>query len=73
MLHNTTSDGVVRIEYYDDEAGEMAGANKRTILLKGFGDCRQVTGDKSHPYVFEITSQIGKLKIKFDPRKFITI
>ena len=50
----------MRIEYYDDEAGEMVGGSRRTILLRGFGECRQTTGDKSHPYVFELTSQIGK-------------
>lgn len=60
VLHNTSSDGVVRIEYYDDEAGEMAEANKRTVVLRGFGECRQLPGDKLRPYVFELTSQIGK-------------
>eukprot|EP00731_Ephydatia_muelleri_P020832 Em0013g559a len=59
VLHNTSSDGVVRIEYYDDEAGEKTGLNKTTLLLREFADCRQLPGDKSQSYVFELTSQTG--------------
>ena len=60
VLHNTSSDGVVRIEYYDDEAGERTEVNKTTLLLREFADCRQLPGDKSQSYVFELTSQTGK-------------
>lgn len=60
MFYATSHEGVVRLEYFDNEACERNGLGKRTIPLRGCSGVNQTVGDKAHPYVFELQSQIGK-------------
>ena len=59
MLYATSHEGVIRLEYFDNEACERSGVGKRTIPLRDCSGVNQTVGDKIHPYTFEIHSQIG--------------
>ena len=60
ILYATTIEGVVRIEYYDNESCEATQIGKRTIPLRDCMDFSQSVGHKAHPHIFELTSQIGE-------------
>ena len=60
MLYATSHEGVVRMEYFDNESCEKSGIGKRTIPLRDSSGIKQSIGDKTHPYVFELQSQLGK-------------
>lgn len=60
VLFATTHEGVVRIEYYDNESCEATQIGKRTIPLRDSIGLAQIPGNKTQPYMFEITSQIGE-------------
>lgn len=60
MLHATTHEGVVRLEYYDTEELARNDVGKRTIPLRDSSPPSTAVGDKLHPYVFQLTTQIGK-------------
>ncbi len=59
ILHGTSHEGVVRIEYFDSQESAMNGIGKRTIPLRDSRDFDTAPGNKLHPYVFQFTSQIG--------------
>ncbi len=59
MLHATSHEGVIRMEYFDSDACEIGSLGKRTIPLRDCSGIKQSVGDKTHPYVFELQSQIG--------------
>ena len=60
VLHSTTHEGVVRLEYYDSQDAARNGVGKRTIPLRDSTSLNVTSGDKLHPYVFQFTSQIGE-------------
>ena len=60
VLFATTHEGVVRIEYYDNESNEVAQMGKRTIPLRDSIGLVQIPGNKTQPFMFEFTSQIGE-------------
>ena len=60
VLFGTTHEGVVRIEYYDNESNEVAQMGKRTIPLRDSIGLVQIPGNKAQPFMFEFTSQIGE-------------
>ena len=59
MLHATSHEGVVRLEYYDSEECARLDVGKRTIPLRDSTAPSTTTGNKLHPYVFQLTTQIG--------------
>ena len=59
VLHATTHEGVMRVEYFDEEDHEAPGLGKRTIPLRGAHGIVQSAGSKTRPFVFEFSSQIG--------------
>ncbi len=61
MLHATSHEGVIRMEYFDSEGCEIGSIGKRTIPLRDCSGIQQSVGDKTRPYVFELQSQLGKL------------
>ena len=50
----------MRIEYYDNESNEVAQMGKRTIPLRDSIGLVQIPGNKTQPFMFEFTSQIGE-------------
>ena len=63
MLHCTTHEGVVRMEYFDSKEAARSGAGRRTIPLRDSSSMSTAAGDKLHPYVFQFTSQLGECVI----------
>ena len=64
MVFATTHEGVVRMEYFDNEGSEATQIGKRTIPLRDSIGLAQMPGNKTQPYMFEITSQIGEGGVK---------
>ena len=60
MLHCTTIEGVVRLEYFDSESYEAMGMGKRTIPLRQCRDISPTGGTKRHPYVFQFSTHMGE-------------
>lgn len=60
MLYATSHEGVIRMEYFDNEACEIGSLGKRTIPLRDCSGIQESVGDKTHPYVFQLQSQLGK-------------
>lgn len=60
ILYRTSHEGVVRIEYYDSQECAKNGVGKRTIPLRDSRELSTAPGNKLHPYVFQLTSQIGE-------------
>ena len=61
ILHGTSHEGVVRVEYFDNNDCGVNGVGKRTIPLRDSSELTIGTGNKIHPYVFQFRSQIGIL------------
>ncbi len=61
MLHATSHEGVIRMEYFDSDACEIGSLGKRTIPLRDCSGIKQSVGNKTQPYVFELQSQIGNI------------
>lgn len=59
MLHATSHEGVVRLEYYDSEEFAKSDVGKRTIPLRDSTAPTTAVGNKLHPYVFQLKTQIG--------------
>jgi hypothetical protein len=59
VLHSTTIDGIVRLEYFDNESFEATAMGKRTIPLRQCRDLCPASGNKTHPYVFQFTTPMG--------------
>ena len=60
MLHSTTHEGVVRLEYYDKEESAIKGENKRVIILRNCTGCCETSEYKrTRPHAFQFTSNLG--------------
>jgi hypothetical protein len=59
VLHCTTIEGIVRLEYFDSETYEATAMGKRTIPLRQCKDISPTSGTKTHPYVFQFTTPMG--------------
>ena len=60
VLHCTTIEGIVRLEYFDNESYEATAMGKRTIPLRQCRDISPTGGTKTHPYVFQFTTPMGE-------------
>lgn len=60
VLHSTTIEGIVRLEYFDNESYEATAMGKRTIPLRQCRDLSPTNGTKTHPYVFQFTTPMGE-------------
>ena len=63
MLHCTTIEGIVRLEYFDSESFEATAMGKRTIPLRQCRDLAPAGGSKTHPYVFQFSTPMGETSI----------
>lgn len=61
VLHSTTIEGIVRLEYFDSDEYETTCIGKRTIPLRECSNLSPTTGTKTHPYVFQFTSHMGEM------------
>ena len=60
VLHSTTIEGIVRLEYFDNESFEATVMGRRTIPLRQCRDLCPASGNKTHPYVFQFTTPMGE-------------
>ncbi len=66
VLHATTHDGVVRLDYYEREDHEATEIGKRTIPLRECMGLSPGVGTKSHSHVFEFKTPIGMTASNLD-------
>ena len=60
VLHGTSHEGVVRLEYYDTEEAEIKGENKRVIVLRNCTGCIETFEfKKARPHAFQFSTQQG--------------
>lgn len=60
VLRATSHDGVVRLNYYDSEEGEVRGADVRTVNLRNSETCTASAAYKSHPHAFQFATLLGE-------------
>lgn len=66
VLHATSIDGVVRMEYFDHEDCEVTEIGKRTVPLRDCANASQRAGTKIRPYVFEFSTQLGEQEVQLN-------
>ena len=61
VLHSSSREGNLRMEYYDSEAHETREIQKRIIPLDGCHAISQIDPMKSKKFVFDFTTKLGRI------------
>lgn len=69
VLHSSSQEGNLRMEYYDNEAHETREIQKRIIPLDGCHAISQIEPIKSKKFVFDFTTKLGRMIFATDTQE----